>query len=111
MTSVYGFTFLGAREQIKRRFEEKMLITDDKLLFRAACYTAKIAVSALVALGGIFQAARGIMGWLGDCAKIRTSLQILALKREGDTKTGHWYAFCWLVCTIPFGHMHVMLIQ
>ncbi|KAF7838116.1 DNA-directed RNA polymerase 3, chloroplastic [Senna tora] len=111
MTSVYGVTFVGAREQIKRRLHEKGLITDDRLLFTAACYAAKVT---LAALGEIFEAARGIMGWLGDCAKviasenqpvrwttplglpvvqpyckserhlIKTSLQILALQREGN---------------------------
>ncbi|XP_054806124.1 DNA-directed RNA polymerase 3B, chloroplastic-like [Prosopis cineraria] len=111
MTSVYGVTFVGAREQIKRRLQEKGLITDDRLLFTAACYAAKVT---LAALGEIFEAARGIMGWLGDCAKviasenqpvrwttplglpviqpysrterhlIRTSLQVLALQREGN---------------------------
>ncbi|KAK6248193.1 hypothetical protein QUC31_019758 [Theobroma cacao] len=112
MTSVYGVTFVGAREQIKRRLEEKGHITDDRVLFAAACYTAKVT---LAALGELFQAARNIMGWLGDCAKviasenqpvqwttplglpvvqpyykserhlIRTSLQVLALQREGDS--------------------------
>lgn len=112
MTSVYGVTYVGAREQIKRRLEEKGQITDDKLLFRAACYTAKVT---LTAIGEMFQAARTIMTWLGDCAKviasenqpvrwttplglpvvqpyrnterhlIRTSLQVLALQREGNT--------------------------
>ncbi|XP_011069583.1 DNA-directed RNA polymerase 3, chloroplastic [Sesamum indicum] len=112
MTSVYGVTYVGAREQIKRRLEEKGLITDDRLLFSAACYAAKVT---LAALGELFQAARAIMGWLGDCAKIiasenqpvcwttplglpvvqpyfktqrhviRTSLQVLALQREGDS--------------------------
>ncbi|KAK4604883.1 hypothetical protein RGQ29_013087 [Quercus rubra] len=81
MTSVYGVTSVGAREQIKRRLEEKGLITDDRLLFPAACYAAKVT---LAALGEIFEVARGIRGWLGDCAKIRTSLQILALQREGN---------------------------
>ncbi|KAK7281553.1 hypothetical protein RIF29_09650 [Crotalaria pallida] len=111
MTSVYGVTYIGAREQIKRRLEEKGLITDDKLLFSASCYAAKVT---LAALGEVFEAARGIMGWLGDCAKviaydnqavrwttplglpvvqpyckterhlIRTSLQVLALQREGN---------------------------
>lgn len=112
MTSVYGVTYVGAREQIKRRLEEKGLTTDDRLLFSAACYAAKVT---LTALGELFQAARAIMGWLGDCAKIissenqpvrwttplglpvvqpyfktkrhviRTSLQILALRREGNS--------------------------
>ncbi|KAL3586408.1 hypothetical protein D5086_013275 [Populus alba] len=112
MTSVYGVTYVGAREQIKRRLEEKGHITDDRLLFSAACYAAKVT---LTALGELFQAARDIMGWLGDCAKviasedqpvrwttplglpvvqpyyktqrhlIRTSLQVLALQREGSS--------------------------
>ncbi|KAG5042783.1 hypothetical protein JHK87_006698 [Glycine soja] len=67
MTSVYGVTFVGTREQIKRRLEEKGLITDEKLLFVAACYAAKVT---LTALGEIFGVARVIMGWLGDCAKV-----------------------------------------
>ncbi|CDP02849.1 unnamed protein product [Coffea canephora] len=112
MTSVYGVTYVGAREQIKRRLQEKGLITDDRLLFSAACYGAKVTMAAL---GELFQAARGIMVWLGDCAKviasenqpvrwttplglpvvqpyfksqrhiIKTSLQVLALQREGDS--------------------------
>ncbi|KAL0340199.1 UNVERIFIED_CONTAM: DNA-directed RNA polymerase 3B, chloroplastic [Sesamum radiatum] len=135
MTSVYGVTYVGAREQIKRRLEEKGLITDDRLLFSAACYAAKASGhgqleccnsiteerGSTVVDGDIgstwelFQAARAIMGWLGDCAKIiasenqpvrwttplglpvvqpyfktqrhviRTSLQVLALQREGDS--------------------------
>ncbi|PSS04332.1 DNA-directed RNA polymerase [Actinidia chinensis var. chinensis] len=112
MTSVYGVTYVGAREQIKKRLEEKGQITDDGLLFKAACYAAKVTMAAL---GEIFDAARGIMGWLGDCAKviasenqpvrwitplglpvvqpyfkaerhvIRTTLQVLALQREGTS--------------------------
>ncbi|XP_021899238.1 DNA-directed RNA polymerase 3, chloroplastic isoform X2 [Carica papaya] len=70
MTSVYGVTYVGAREQIKRRLEEKGHITDDRLLFAAACYAAKVT---LAALGEVFEAARAIMAWLGDCAKIIAS--------------------------------------
>ncbi|XP_047316621.1 DNA-directed RNA polymerase 3, chloroplastic [Impatiens glandulifera] len=111
MTSVYGVTYVGAREQIKRRLQEKGHITDDSLLFKAACYAAKVTMAAL---GEIFEAARDIMAWLSDCAKIiasenhpvqwitplglpvvqpyfknerhviRTSLQVLALQREGN---------------------------
>ncbi|KVH93691.1 DNA-directed RNA polymerase, helix hairpin domain-containing protein [Cynara cardunculus var. scolymus] len=112
MTSVYGVTFIGAREQIKRRLLEKGHITDDQLLFSASCYAARVTLEAL---GEIFEAARGTMCWLGDCAKviasenqpvrwttplglpvvqpyfktkrhiIKTSLQVLALQREGST--------------------------
>lgn len=111
MTSVYGVTYVGARDQIKRRLKERGVIADDMQLFAASCYAARIT---LAALGEMFEAARGIMGWLGDCAKviasenhavrwttplglpvvqpyrqlgrhlIKTSLQVLTLKRETD---------------------------
>lgn len=111
MTSVYGVTYIGARDQIKRRLKERNAITDDSELFGAACYAAKVT---LTALGEMFQAARAIMSWLGDCAKIialenqpvrwttplglpvvqpyrqlgrhliKTSLQVLTLQRETE---------------------------
>ncbi|KAJ6823325.1 DNA-directed RNA polymerase 1B, mitochondrial-like [Iris pallida] len=111
MTSVYGVTYVGARDQIKRRLKERGLIVDESEIFSASCYTAK---TTLTALGEMFEAARGIMGWLGDCAKIiasenqpvrwttplglpvvqpyrklgrhliKTSLQVLTLQRETD---------------------------
>ncbi|KAJ0984272.1 hypothetical protein J5N97_002628 [Dioscorea zingiberensis] len=111
MTSVYGVTYVGAREQIKRRLAEKGQIEDDMLLFSASCYAAKVTLNAL---GEMFEAARSIMKWLADCAKVialenqpvrwttplglpvvqpyrnserhlvRTTLQVLALQREGD---------------------------
>ncbi|VAI16824.1 unnamed protein product [Triticum turgidum subsp. durum] len=81
MTSVYGVTYVGAREQIKRRLKERGVIADDSELFGASCYAAKVT---LTALGEMFEAARSIMTWLGDCAKIKTSLQVLTLQRETD---------------------------
>ncbi|KAH9707793.1 DNA-directed RNA polymerase [Citrus sinensis] len=111
MTSVYGVTYIGARDQIKKRLKERCAIEDDSKLFGAACYAAK---TTLTALGEMFEAARSIMSWLGECAKviasenqavrwttplglpvvqpyhqlgrhlIRTSLQTLALQRETD---------------------------
>ncbi|KAI3423445.1 DNA-directed RNA polymerase, partial [Psidium guajava] len=111
MTSVYGVTYVGARDQIKRRLMERNAIADDDELFAASCYVAK---TTLTALGEMFEAARGIMGWLGECAKvvasenkpvrwttplglpvvqpyrqlgrhlIKTSLQVLTLQRETD---------------------------
>uniref|UniRef100_A0A161ZRR5 DNA-directed RNA polymerase n=1 Tax=Daucus carota subsp. sativus TaxID=79200 RepID=A0A161ZRR5_DAUCS len=111
MTSVYGVTYIGARDQIKKRLKERGSIEDDAELFRAACYAARVT---LTALGEMFEAARSIMSWLGDCAKIiasenqpvrwitplglpvvqpyrkfgrhhiRTSLQVLTLQRETE---------------------------
>lgn len=42
MTSVYGVTYIGARDQIKRRLKERCAIEDDVELFTAACYAAKV---------------------------------------------------------------------
>ncbi|KAI8539321.1 hypothetical protein RHMOL_Rhmol09G0173000 [Rhododendron molle] len=85
MTSVYGVTYIGARDQIKRRLKERCAIEDDAELFAASCYAAK---TTLIALGEMFEAARSIMSWLGDCAKIKTSLQVLTLQRETDMVLG-----------------------
>lgn len=43
MTSVYGVTYVGAREQIKRRLKERGSIADDTALFAAACYAARVS--------------------------------------------------------------------
>lgn len=42
MTSVYGVTYIGAREQIKRRLKERGAEMDDTKLFGASCYAAKV---------------------------------------------------------------------
>ncbi|KAJ4810591.1 DNA-directed RNA polymerase [Rhynchospora pubera] len=70
MTSVYGVTYIGAREQIKRRLRERGLIDDDGVLYKASCYASKMTMNAL---GEMFQAARGIMSWLATCAKVITT--------------------------------------
>ncbi|XP_051117499.1 LOW QUALITY PROTEIN: DNA-directed RNA polymerase 2B, chloroplastic/mitochondrial-like [Andrographis paniculata] len=67
MTSVYGVTYIGARDQIKKRLKERATIADDAQIFGGACYAAKVT---LTALGQMFEAARSIMNWLSDCAKI-----------------------------------------
>ncbi|XP_062106416.1 DNA-directed RNA polymerase 2, chloroplastic/mitochondrial isoform X2 [Humulus lupulus] len=111
MTSVYGVTYIGARDQILRRLKERSDFANDEELFGYSCYAAK---TTLAALGEMFEAARGIMSWLGDCAKIiasenepvqwttplglpvvqpyrklgrqfiKTSLQILTIQRETE---------------------------
>ncbi|MCO5547470.1 hypothetical protein L7F22_000920 [Adiantum nelumboides] len=102
MTSVYGVTYIGARNQIMNRLQERPGMNDEKQAFNLSCYAAK---TTLDALGEMFTAARIIMGWLGDCAKIiasqncsvkwvtplglpvvqPTSLQCLALTHSNDT--------------------------
>lgn len=103
MTSVYGVTYIGARDQIKRRLKERGAFADESEIFGASCYAAKVgkedqnyfSVSfffffshkfrhpdhwqyfillldqvTLTALGEMFEAARSIMRWLGECAKV-----------------------------------------
>ncbi|KAI9126635.1 hypothetical protein K1719_002231 [Acacia pycnantha] len=114
MTSVYGVTYIGARDQIKRTLKERNAIADDSEMFAAASYAAK---TTLMALEEMFEAARSIMNWLEECAKViasenqpvrwtsplglpivqpyrqlgrhyvKTTLQILTLQREIDKRT------------------------
>lgn len=44
MTSVYGVTYIGARDQIKRRLKERSAFSDDKEIFGVACYAAKVYI-------------------------------------------------------------------
>eukprot|EP00252_Welwitschia_mirabilis_P023890 TRINITY_DN6880_c0_g2_i1.p1 TRINITY_DN6880_c0_g2~~TRINITY_DN6880_c0_g2_i1.p1 ORF type:complete len:988 (-),score=209.84 TRINITY_DN6880_c0_g2_i1:846-3809(-) len=67
MTSVYGVTFVGAREQLKKRLKERGIFSDETDLYNASLYAARVT---LAALGEMFKAARSIMSWLGDCAKV-----------------------------------------
>lgn len=43
MTSVYGVTCIGARDQIKRRLKERGFSGEDSEIFGVACYAAKVA--------------------------------------------------------------------
>ncbi|XLU18673.1 hypothetical protein S245_054739 [Arachis hypogaea] len=69
MTSVYGVTYIGAREKIKRRLKERESVLDDDKLVGASCYAAKVTLTALE----MFQGARNIIKWLCDCAKVIAS--------------------------------------
>ncbi|XLS96575.1 hypothetical protein HN51_039310 [Arachis hypogaea] len=69
MTSVYGVTYIGAREKIKRRLKERESGLDDDKLVGASCYAAKVTLTALE----MFQGARNIIKWLCDCAKVIAS--------------------------------------
>ncbi|XP_024009885.1 DNA-directed RNA polymerase 1, mitochondrial [Eutrema salsugineum] len=111
MTSVYGVTYSGARDQMKKRLKERGAFEDDSQTFHAACYAARITLKALEEM---FEAARAIKTWFGECAKmiasenkavswttplglpvvqpyripgrhlVRTTLQVLTLARETD---------------------------
>lgn len=50
MTSVYDVTYIGARDQIKKRLKERDAIGDDAKIFREACYAAKVSHDSAYAL-------------------------------------------------------------
>ena len=42
MTSVYGVTWVGAREQVQNRLKDKGWIASDNLTFRVSMYAASV---------------------------------------------------------------------
>ncbi|KAK9855756.1 hypothetical protein WJX84_009892, partial [Apatococcus fuscideae] len=70
MTSVYGVTFLGAKDQIASRLKERGWSRDEQLVTDTAIYLAKITLDAL---GDMFQSSKTIMKWLRDAAKAVTA--------------------------------------
>ena len=66
MTSVYGVTFVGARQQIASRLKERGWTDKDKIY-----KTSKVATQLTMdALDAAFKNAKDTMKWLGDCASI-----------------------------------------
>lgn len=66
MTTVYGVTFIGAKEQILKRLKERGDINDDQVV-QCAIYLAKLT---FLSLGEVFQGAFAIMEWLNECAHL-----------------------------------------
>ncbi|GMH34103.1 hypothetical protein BSKO_01937 [Bryopsis sp. KO-2023] len=66
MTSVYGVTFIGAREQIANRLRERGW-DDDNTVYKVSAYAAKVT---LAGLHDMFSNAKDIMLWLADCAQL-----------------------------------------
>ena len=46
MTSVYGVTFIGARQQISARLRERGIDSGSDEYYRGACYAANVSFSA-----------------------------------------------------------------
>lgn len=71
MTTVYGVTFVGARDQIERRLRElpelKAEIADDRRFTELATYCARLT---LASLGEVFEPAMVAMDWLAHGARI-----------------------------------------
>ena len=74
MTSVYGVTFIGAREQISNRIREKVMknkldpmVYDYDFQYKLSVYLAKVTLDSI---GELFSNAKGIMTWLADVADV-----------------------------------------
>ncbi len=70
MTSVYGVTHVGARQQIQNRLKERGAVLDENLRYQVATYAAS---RTLDALSNLFVNARDVMAWLAECARIIAS--------------------------------------
>ena len=74
MTSVYGVTFVGAREQIGNRIREKVtknkldpMLYDYDFQYKLSIYLARITLDSI---GELFSNAKGIMTWLAQVADV-----------------------------------------
>lgn len=66
MTTVYGVTFVGAREQIERQLQDKKEFPAEEC-WGLSNYLAK---NVLLAIQDLFRGAKGIQTWLNLCAKL-----------------------------------------
>ncbi|KAF9006988.1 DNA/RNA polymerase [Cyathus striatus] len=66
MTTVYGVTFVGAREQIEKQLKDRKDIPEEEC-WPAASYLARLV---LTCIGDLFSGAKGIQTWLNLCARI-----------------------------------------
>jgi len=73
MTSVYGVTYIGARQQIQEKIEEKLkekgydIDEIERDVFSAAGYVATVTMEVM---GDLFQGAKKTKTWLADCARL-----------------------------------------
>lgn len=66
MTTVYGVTFIGARDQIEKQLKERSDIPSEEC-WGAAAYVAKKVIGCI---GDLFTGAQDIQNWLNLCAKL-----------------------------------------
>ncbi|KAJ7088569.1 DNA/RNA polymerase [Mycena crocata] len=66
MTTVYGVTFIGARDQIEKQLKDRKDLPEEEC-WLAASYLAK---KVLTAIGDLFTGANHIQTWLNLCARL-----------------------------------------
>ena len=71
MTSVYGVTMVGAREQVLEKLKKAGLQED--MLYKASMYLSRIVLDGMAS---VCPAAKAAMDWLSQCARIIVSKPI-----------------------------------
>ncbi|KAG5643187.1 hypothetical protein DXG03_001391 [Asterophora parasitica] len=66
MTTVYGVTFVGAREQIEKQLKDKRVIPEEEC-WKAASY---LATKVIMCIGNLFSGATAIQNWFSFCARL-----------------------------------------
>ncbi|GAA6016999.1 hypothetical protein JCM10207_001452 [Rhodosporidiobolus poonsookiae] len=66
MTTVYGVTFIGAKNQIQRQLKDRGDIPAEHL-YTCALYLGRLVLDSI---GDIFKGATGIQTWLNRCARL-----------------------------------------
>eukprot|EP01122_Echinamoeba_exundans_P012953 TRINITY_DN5568_c0_g3_i1.p1 TRINITY_DN5568_c0_g3~~TRINITY_DN5568_c0_g3_i1.p1 ORF type:complete len:1002 (-),score=139.58 TRINITY_DN5568_c0_g3_i1:35-3040(-) len=66
MTSVYGVTFIGARQQINNALKDRGIVSDEQM-YEASVYIAK---KTFESIREMFTGAKEIMEWLAQCASV-----------------------------------------
>lgn len=66
MTTVYGVTYIGAREQIEKQLKDRKDIPEEEY-WPAASYLAHVVLGCI---GDLFKGAKTIQVWLNLCARI-----------------------------------------
>ena len=66
MTTVYGVTFVGAREQIEKQLRDKKEFPDEDC-WMLSSYLAK---KVLFSISNLFSGAKAIQNWLNLCARL-----------------------------------------
>lgn len=66
MTTVYGVTFIGAKNQIQRQLKDRGDIPAENL-YMCSLYLGRLVLDSI---GDIFKGATGIQTWLNRCARL-----------------------------------------
>lgn len=98
MTTVYGVTPVGARNQIADKL--KKLGMERARLFKAAGYLSKVTLESV---GDIFPASAAIMSWLRECGRIMT--------KADETRSIRWTSPLGAPVVQPYRNIRKFRIQ